>query len=192
MSEPDPFPIAPAPWTLGYHLRFVPALIRARLGPQPQATGFASHAGMMVPIAIVIALVLFSIGLPGMVEGGFDPVSALLTLLGGGGLLAIIGMSIADAWHEPRSYQRFEPAVFFFLLLLGISIGLFIVRLDREGLGTAAYATILSGSTLAGYAAGLLLGYWWQALGIFGRFLSVLMYPMLIGLLVTDLVIMSG
>ena len=179
----------PAPWTFGYHLRFVPSVLAGRMRPEPRS-GFGSHLGLILPIATVIALVMLSSGVSVLAGGGGRVGGVILTALGGAGMIALVALSIAAQTGEPRSYARFEPSVFYFVIALGITTGVFAVRLQGDAWGGPMDGAVVFGATLVGYIVGLIVGYWWQVLGAFGKMAAVLAYPGIIGLIVLDLVLL--
>ncbi len=179
----------PAPWTIGYHVRFVPSMLAGRMRPEPRS-GFGAHLGVMLPIATAIAVVMLVVGIPGVAAGGGRIGSVILTALGGAGLIALVVVSIAAQSAEPRSYARFALSVFFFTVVLGITTGVFAVRLQGDAWGGAMDGAVVLGATLVGYVVGLVAGYWWQVLGAFGKMVAVLAYPGIIGLIVLDLVLL--
>lgn len=196
MNEPAPsppaaLPAAPAPWTPAFHLRFVPALIAHRLRPPPPQGGFAPHFDLVVPVATVFAFVLLAVGIDGL-EQGSTVIGGGLALLGGGGLLALVVVGIVESRGTPRTWERFSLPLFAFSIFTGLAAGTFLQRLAGVDWPPTAAAASIAGGALAGYLVGLLLGYWWQALGAFGILLAAFAWAGSVGMIVLTLVLLSG
>ena len=134
------------------------------------------------------------IGAPGATSRSI--LGTLLSLAGAGGLAALLFMGLKSTWGEPLSYDAFSASVFFFVVLLGASAGIFHASLDREeawtGLGTSHLPAILwaLAGAAAGYPLGILAALWIQKLG-FLAFLPILAARLgLFGLIATDLVLL--
>jgi len=179
----------PAFLSAEFHLRFFPALLAERMRPEDKAQAGFRHFSLALPLLVVICFVLLGLGLPNLVD---DPSSILgwaLTVLGALGLLGLLVLSIASRWGEPVTYQRFEPQVFLFVVLLGASIALFFGRLIWALPPPAAFGVALAG-VVVGYVVGIGAGLWCQVLGPVKDMLVVFAIPAMIGLVVVDLVVL--
>lgn len=189
---------APPFFSSDFHLRFLPSVIRQRLRPAPPRSGFVSSAVLEFSLLTVVCGVMLAIGVPAMVSAQPTILGGVLTLLGGGGLLAMLVISLRSAWGEPLRYERFEPAVFLFVIVLGATVGIwtgFFLYDDRGSLFHYSHATerwllALAGTAL-GYFAGIAVALWVQKLGPLTGMVVVWAVPGLVGLVVTDLVILS-
>lgn len=130
----------------------------------------------LLPIACIV---LIAMGLPGALRGA---IPGILSLVGAGGLVALLVIALRSTLQEPVSYDAFSASVFFFIVLLGASAGLF---------RAPAWLWTPAGAA-AGYLLGLLAGLWNQKLG-FLAFLPVLAARMgIVGLIVADLALLFG
>jgi len=183
---------APAFWSAEFHLRYFPALLKARLRPPP-AEGFQGfrHFSLGLPVLVVTSISLLAIGIPGLVDQPFSVLNLVLTVLGGLVLTALLVLSIVSCWGEPVTYAGFEPQVFLFVLLLGVSVALFCARLIWQLQTWPAVAVMLAG-LLLGYGVGIGAGLWCQVLGPLKGLLLVAALPGMVGLLVVDMVLVAG
>jgi hypothetical protein len=125
------------------------------------ATSFTSTLEMMVCLAI--CLIFSIIGIPFAVTGK-SIVGWVLTVVGVGGIIALLTVSIRSQWGYKPSYDTFLVGVFFFFVCLGVFIGIPIGMTYHSfwlGIGTGIVGLI------AGYAIGIFAGLRIQHLGWF-------------------------
>jgi hypothetical protein len=179
----------PAFLSAEFHLRFFPTLLAERMRPQDKAqTGFR-HFSLVLPVTVLICFGLLGLGLPEVVDDPSSIQGWVFTILGGLGLSGLLVLSIASRWGEPVSYERFEPQVFLFVLILGTSVGVFCGRLIWALPPVACLGAALAGA-LVGYVAGIGAGLWCQVLGPAKDMLLVFAIPGMVGLVVVDLVLL--
>lgn len=175
-------------FSLQFHLKFFPALIWNLLSPSKEEyrSPFADHVPVEYVVAPAVCLIAIAIGFP-VLYGKGAWWGWILLVLGAAGFIALLAASIRSVWGERPDYRDFRPAVFFFFVFLGPTIGLLAGTIEKSpGLKTAGIA----GGLLAGYALGILAGLWVQALGWMGRFLDVLALGGIAGMIILDLVLL--
>lgn len=188
-------------FSLEFHLHFLPGVIRARWhGVGPPRTGFMPSGTLEIMVLFALCAILLAVGVPGLV--GSDPGrgSMLLAGLGGAGALALLGLSIYSTRGSPLSYDRFDVGLFFFLVALGGTAGLwYAVLTDPDRFAGAqwrqshglARSLWTAGGALGGYLVGVPAALWLQRLGPLGGFISAFALPAIIGLIVTNAVLLS-
>jgi hypothetical protein len=114
----------------------------------------------------------------------------IASCLGATGVLALVVNSIKSRQGEPPSWDDFLVGIFFFFVILGITVGIFTCTLEHlhffSGLLTAAAGLI------AGYVLGICVGFWLQYIGWLATVLNQIAVPAFVGMLVLDLVLLSG
>jgi hypothetical protein len=174
-------------FSLQFHLRFFPALLWNLLSPQKEEhrSPFADHLPLEYMVAPALCVIAIAIGFPAL-QGKGAWWGWILLVLGTSGLIALLVASIRSVWGEKPDYQDFRPAVFFFFVVLGPTLGLTAGTIEHsQGLKMAGIA----GGLLAGYALGILAGLWIQVLGWMGRFLDVFALGGIAGMIILDLVL---
>jgi hypothetical protein len=172
-----------------FHTRFFPALLWRRYRPAHQARSGFFSSSFVRDLAVTGCIVLVAIGFPtalsrgilaGWIAGG----------IGAAGILAMLVHSIASRRGEPPSWDGFLVGFFFFFLTAGLSTGILFSTLDHYLLvhGLLACAAGL----IAGYVLGILAGFVMQYLGWLASILDQIVVLAILGLLVLDLVLLSG
>ena len=146
-------PIPPKFLSLEFHTRFFPRLLRDRVlrrEKETQGTSFTSTMDMTIGVAVCLMLAV--LGIPLAVNQG-SIAGWLAAVVGVGGILALLVVSVAAQWGTRPGYDNFLIGIFFFFLSLGIFIGI-PVGMDSHssGLGVSA--------SLAGLAGGYVLRIW--------------------------------
>lgn len=154
-ETPPPF------WTAKFHLSFFPRLLWANLKNHPDSR--KSHILYEIPIALVICALMLAWGYPSATQQ-HSPVGWVLTLLGAGGLIALVAVCVSSTSGVPLNYLQFEPWIFLFLTCLGFFGGLLgpgiFLKLSLEvGLALSPVGLVL------GYLVGIKAGLWAQRLG---------------------------
>jgi hypothetical protein len=151
-------------FSLRYHTAFFPTVLRERLSRRRRTEGgttFTSTLEMMVCLAICAIRAL--IGIPSAVSHE-SMAGWVMSILGVGGIIALLVVSIGAQWGYRPSYDAFLAGVFSFFVLLGLFIGV-PVGMESHSFWIGA-ATSIAG-VVAGYIAGIFAGLWLQRLGWF-------------------------
>jgi len=176
----------PTFFSLEFHTRFFPSLLRNRLRPEGRSgTGFSSQ--LEFPVVFVVCCVLIAIGLPMAIDDK-SFVGWVIGGIGGAGMLALVIHSIASRGNPP-DYDDFLTGFFCFFVPLGLTAGVFAGSLgDSVPLGLL----IGFGGLVGGYLLGILAGLWCQYLGWIAVMVNGLAWLAVIGMLCVDLVIVGG
>ena len=159
-------PIPPKFLSLEFHTGFFPRLLRDRLlrkGKESGGTTFTSTMEMMLCVAVCV--ILAAIGVPSAVNRG-SIAGWIAAIVGVGGILALLVVSVAAQWGTRPSYDNFLIGVFSFFLSLGIFIGI-PVGMENHSLmlGVSASLAGLAGGYVLGILAALGLQYLgWMAI----------------------------
>jgi hypothetical protein len=172
-------------FSLAFHGRFFPRLLRARLKGEAEP-GFGRHGSLEVTLLLAAGLVALALGAGGLHGGAHPWIYAPVAILGAAGFGGALILSVARGASAPRSFAGFQPWIFFFVLLLLPTAGAFAGALNHSpaqaALGAAA-------GLVVGYFAGIAAGYLAQALGELGGLLNGLALAGCMGLVVMDLVL---
>jgi hypothetical protein len=114
-SHPPPF------LTAEFHLRFFPRLLWANLKKNPNSR--KGHVFIEIPIALVVCALMLAWGFPSATQQ-HSPTGWILTLLGAGGVIALIAVCVSSTSGVPLNYSQFEPWTFLFLVCFGFFGGL--------------------------------------------------------------------
>jgi hypothetical protein len=175
----------PTFFSVGFHTHFFPLLLWSRLRPKERSgTTFVPLEHYLV---IAFCVVLTAIGIP----HALNHHSIIAWLSVGIGVAGILTLAIASicSRNESPSYEDFLFGIFYFLVMLGITSGIFAGSLEHS------YSIGLLGSVaglVLGYVLGIFAGLWFQYLGLLAVVLNVLAFPAIIGLIVVDLVLLFG
>lgn len=157
--EPDNNP--PKFFSLDFHARFFPSVIMDRLNfkkSDGRGTTFTSTTEMFITLAVCVILAI--IGLPSAANGSV--LGWTLSVLGVGGTIVLLILSVIGNQGERPSYNDFLIGVFLFFVVLGAFIGI------PAGMETHSFLLGLLVSLAglaAGYVIGILGGIWLQYLG---------------------------
>jgi len=116
---------------------------------------------MEMMILLAVCLILAVIGIPSAVARGSIP-GYILSLLGIGGIVALIALSVGSQWSTRPTYDSFLVGVFFFFVFLGILIGIS-VGMSHHSFLLGACASLVC--LVTGYILGIFSGLWAQRLG---------------------------
>lgn len=172
-------------FSLHYHLHFLPSLIRNRL--RRSGGGGTTFAPLEHNIAFVVCCILAVVGIPEAVVHN----SLFGWVAGGIGLAGIALLAVQSIRFRPRTptCDGFLVGVFFFLVVLGFTAGVFAGALAHSfPIGLLGCAAGLA----MGYALGILAGFWLQCLGWLVLWLDIAAGLGVIGLIVLNLVLLSG
>ncbi len=148
--------------SMEFHMTFFPQLIRSRFQPEKsEGTTFVSHSFMEGAIGLAICLILAAIGIPMVIKLG-SILGWILSILGVGGMAALIGFSIYSQRGISPSYRNFQFGIFAFIVSLGFSSGV-LAGLDSHSAWLGASTSVAG--LCAGYMLGIIAGLWFQYLG---------------------------
>jgi hypothetical protein len=108
-------------------------------------------------IIFAVCLILAVIGIPmAWTQGSFF--GWILSIIGIGGIVALMILSVASQWGNRPTYDDFLTGIFFFFVSLGLFLGI-AVGMDRHSfwLGVSASLAGLAGGYVLGIFAGLRL-----------------------------------
>ncbi|MGH8399851.1 MAG: hypothetical protein ACRESU_02010 [Gammaproteobacteria bacterium] len=183
--------VAPPPFlSLAFHVRFLPTLIRSRLKPQPLQSPFANHGMLEFSILLVISLVLLAVGIPGVAHHPPTWPGVVFTCLGVAGLMWMLVVLIGRWERAPVTYAGFEPLVFLFVILLGLTVGLFLAHDVWQSSLSITWA-LAAGGLVGGYVLGIGAGLWCQLLGPLKGLFTYLAGIASFGLIVLDILLAS-
>jgi len=154
--------ITPKFISLKFHTRFFPGLLRERLRPrEKKGTTFVSSGFMEGMIGLAVSMLLVALGVPSVVARG-SIFGWIMTILGVGGIIALVASSVYFQWGNRPSYENFQIGIFFFFMVLGLSSGIY-AGFDKHSLLLGITAG--TAGLIAGYGTGIFAGLWMQYLG---------------------------
>jgi hypothetical protein len=178
---------APKFLSFEFHACYFPGMLLNRLRPGGRsATGFPST--MEHHIVFAVCIILLALGIPAALSGG-SIVGWIASSIGAAGTVALVINSVLSRRGEPPSYDDFLAGIFFFFVFLGISCGVFVGTLQHS-----LFLGLMTGLAgfIAGYLIGILAGLWLQYLGWLSVTMNGLAGIAVLGMLVVDLVLLSG
>jgi len=144
-----------------FHGSFFPGVLKERLRFRKNAVEgvtFTSTTEMFISLAVCVVLAV--IGIPSAVEGAVW--GWILSILGIGGTIVLVVISVRGQRGERPSYDDFLIGVFLFFVALGILIGI-AVGMEARSFWVGLLASLAG--LVAGYVVGILGGMWLQCLG---------------------------
>ena len=177
----------PSIFSLEFHIKFFPRLLWSRLRPKKQAeTGTHFSHNMESILTMFGCAVLLAIGIPNIVTHG-SVVGWILAILGGAGLMALILFSIVAQIGTRPSYDNFLMGVFFFLVFLGLTVGLMFGQEGHAfGWGLLGHGLV---GLLLGYVVGIFAGLGLQTLGWMSAPVDMMSGVAIVGLFFVDLIL---
>ena len=178
--------MTPKFWSLEFHTRFFPALLRGRLTPRErEGSGFTSSLEKYFLFALCLIFVI--IGIPGAVLH-HSVIGWIAGGIGAAGIAWLTVNSIFSGNIQP-DYENFLTGIFFFFVLMGLTAGIFTGSLNHSlWLGLVVGAA----GVIAGYFTGIAAGLWFQYMGWMASLLNGLCMLGCIGMFMVDLVILGG
>lgn len=178
----------PAFFSLQFHLRFFPALVWNLLSPPEEAcrSPFSDHLPVEYIAAPALCVIAVAVGFPALQGKGVWWEWTLL-ILGASGFIALLAASVRSVWGQRPDYRDFRPAVFFFFVVLGPTVGLLAGTIEKS---PALKMAGIAGGLPAGYVLGIAAGLWIQVLGWMGRFLDVFALGGIAGMMILDMVLL--
>ncbi|OPY93399.1 MAG: hypothetical protein A4E73_00155 [Syntrophaceae bacterium PtaU1.Bin231] len=139
-------------FSAAFHCRFFPSVLRRIFTPARTAESpFAHHIPLEFTVITVFALFACLLGFAAVIGSG-SIAGWVFALLGTAGLVFAVVHGIRSRAGEKPSYDHFRPGVFFFLIVLGFTLGLATGHTWR----LSFWPRLLPG--IAGAAAGYVLG----------------------------------
>lgn len=170
-----------------FHARFFPALLRSSAFPRERGgTGFSSI--MELPVMLALSIVLVVIGIPSALSRN-SIIGWTLAGTGMVGMAALFIHSIMSARDGKPSYENFLSGIFFFFVVLGVSAGIFIGKLQHS---LAFGISVSAAGLIAGYLIGIAAGLWLQYLGWIASFISIFSGIAILGIVIVDFVVIFG
>lgn len=174
--------------SIQFHTRFFPALLWRRFRSKEQrGAGFSSPFELYIVLAACI--ILMALGAPSALSHGSITGWAACGI-GAAGLIAMIIHSVASSWGRRPSYEDFLAGCFFFFVTLGLTAGIFTSSLNHYSFLLSLL--ICAAGFVVGYIIGLAAGLGLQYLGWLAVALNGAAYLAIIGMVVLDLVLLSG
>ena len=125
---------------------------------------------MEMTITVALCLILAVVGIPLALTRG-SMIGWVLSIMGVGGILALLISSVAAQWGNRPTYHDFLTGIFLFLVSVGIFIGI-PVGMEKHSPWLGAL-TSLAGM-LAGYGLGIFAGLRLQHLGWMAGLINML------------------
>jgi hypothetical protein len=175
--------------SVAFHTRFFPSLLWSRIRPKQQQTRSGFNSSFELYLVLAGCAVLVALGVPAAMSHG-SIAGWMASGLGAAGILAVLANSISSRSGEPLSWDGFLVGIFFFFVFLGLTVGIFVNTLEHFHL-FLSLATCTAG-LVAGYLVGIIAGLWLQYVGWLATVLNQVAGPAVIGMLVLDMVLLSG
>jgi len=153
-----------------YHTRFFTQVLRNRQhlkSRESQDTTFTSTTEMFISFAV--CLILAIIGIPSAAQGLI--VGWILSIVGVGGIVALMILSVSGQWGERPTYDDFLKGVFFFFVSFGIFVGI-PAGMESHSFWIGVSASLVG--LVGGYALGIFAGMQLQRLGWFAIILNII------------------
>lgn len=171
-----------------FHLKFFPALVLNRFKSKQQRSPFVPYGFMETIIGLVVCFILIAIGVPSALKSN-SVLGWILTGIGVIGFLFVLGFNISARLKISPSYDDFLIGIFFFFTALGLTSGVMVGTLNHSLiLGILASAAGLA----AGYLIGIFAGLFMQYFGHIAVILNGIAALAIIGLVLVDIVLLSG
>ncbi len=174
--------------SIEFHTHFFPAFLWKRFRSR-ERTGSGFNSPFELYIVLAVCIVLLALGAPSALSRGSIAGWAACGI-GGAGLLGLIIHSVASCWGRRPSYEDFLAGCFFFFVILGLTAGIFTGSLNHYSFLLSLL--ICAAGLIMGYALGILAGFGLQYLGWLAVMLNGAAYLAIIGMVVVDLVLLSG
>jgi len=174
--------------SIEFHTRFFPAFLWRRFRSKEQR-GSGFHSPFELYIVLAVCIVLVALGAPSALSQG--SIGGWIACgLGAAGLIAMIIHSVASSWGRRPSYEDFLAGCFFFFVTLGLTAGIFTSSLNHYPFYLSLLICIAG--LVIGYIIGILAGLGLQYLGWLAVIFNGLAFLAIIGMVVLDLVLLSG
>ena len=177
-------------FSLEFHTSFFPALLLRLLHPKKRKneSTFAGHIALEYPIFAVISIVTGVYGMIAALDSG-SIIGWVCGILGLGGFIYFLYSSIRSRKQIRPSFEYFRVTIFFFFVILGITIGLEIGTVYHLSYGNRIIV-VLAGLVL-GYVSGIGGGLWVQYLGWIASLLDILGIMAIAGMVFFDILLLT-
>ena len=177
---------APPFLSMGFHLRFFPALIWRRIRPheEPSGSSFANHGSVEYVLTLTAAALAAAIGLPAALRGSM--IGIIAAGLGFLAIAALVIFSVVTARGTYASFNGFRLWVFLLCPASTMTAGWFLGSLAHSHVQSLLYG---AAGLLGGYPLGIAAGLSAQRLGWFASVLDGLAMLGLFGVIVLDILL---
>lgn len=172
-----------------FHKRFFPALLWGSIRPKQQRTRSGFNSSLELYIVLAVCGVLVALGAPAALSHS-SIAGWIASGLGATGILALTVTSISSRQGEPPSWDDFLTGIFLFFIFLGLTVGIFFSTMEHFHLFPSL--VLCAAGLIAGYVVGIIAGLWLQYVGWMATVLNQVAAAAVIGMLVLDLVLLSG
>jgi hypothetical protein len=174
--------------SIEFHTSFFPGFLWNRLSSK-ERRGSGFNSSFELYISLIMCVVLVTVGIPPAVYSR-SIAGWISSGIGAAGILAMIIHSISSSLGKFPSINDFLAGFFFFFATAGLTAGIFISTLEHYPFFQSLL--ISAGGLIAGYALGILAGFGLQYIGWLAALLDPLAGLMVFGMLVLDMVLLSG
>lgn len=151
-EKKNELPFVPPFLSIRFHLQYFPALIWRRIRPRAEEPrpSFANHGSAEYFLIMAVCVIAFVVGLPAALHGSV--VGVMAAGLGFIGIAAILIFSVVSVRGTYAGFEDFRIWVFFFFVMLGVTVGIFSGSLDHSTSKSLLYA---AGGLAVGYPIGI-------------------------------------
>jgi hypothetical protein len=180
----------PSFFSLEFHTSFFPALLLRLLHPEKRKykSIFADHMALEYPVLAVISIIAGVYGTITALDSG-SIIGWVCGILGLGGFVYFLYGSIRSRKQIRPSFEYFRVIIFFFFVILGITVGLEIGMVYHLSYGFRIIL-VLAGLVL-GYVSGIGGGLWIQYLGWIVSLLEILGIMAIAGMVFFDILLLT-
>jgi hypothetical protein len=161
LKTPDLQLVHPRFLSLEFHLRFFPRFLLSRFKEKRMRGGVSFTSNLEILVVLAVCFILAFIGMPLAVNQG-SVVGWILTVIGVGGIGALLVQSIGSQWGSQPTYDDFLAGIYFFAVSLGIIIGI-PIGMDHHSPIAGVLTSI--GGFIVGHVIGIAAALQMQRLG---------------------------
>ena len=177
-------------FSLEFHTSFFPALLGRALHPKKRKheSIFAGHIALEYPVLAAISIIAGVYGMIEILDSG-SIIGWTCGILGSGGFIYFLCNSIRSAARIRPSFKYFRVIIFFFFVILGMTVGLEIGIVYHLSNGFRIIL-VLAGLVL-GYFSGIGGGLWVQNLGWIASLLDFIGVMAIAGMVFFDIFLLT-
>lgn len=178
-------------FSLEFHTSFFPALLGRVLHPEKRKheSIFAGHIALEYPVLAAISIITGVYGMIEIIDSG-SITGWVCAILGSGGFIYFLCNSIHSGVQIRPSFENFRAIIFFFFMILGMTIGLEIGIVCKISDGFRIIPA-LAGLFL-GYFSGIGGGLWVQKLGWMASLLDIIGVMAIAGMVIFDIFLLTA